>query len=87
MPLFTFSFMNFFSRILRRPDNDLAMNLSLSINYNLKDMGFVISSQFLSILANSFCTGTQKLMYFSVFSPEKLNCYLNFSSSSFIIKF
>ena len=79
--------MNFFSRILRRPDNDLAMNLSLSINYNLKDMGFVISSQFLSILANSFCTGTQKLMYFSVFSSEKLNCYSNFSSSSFIIKF
>ena len=30
--------------------------------------------------------GTVKVMYFSVFSPKQVNCFLNFSANSFMIK-
>ena len=48
-------------------------------------MAFVIFSPFLLILLTSFSTATEKVMYFSVFSPKQVNCPLN-SSNSFYDK-
>ena len=45
-----------------------------------------ISSQSLPILLNSFSFGTEKIMYFSVFSPKQVNCPSNSSASSNMIK-
>ena len=49
------------------------------------DIFFVISSPFLSILVIYFSIGTVKVMYLSVFSPKQVNCFLNFSASSYMI--
>ena len=49
-------------------------------------MVFVISSPFLSILVISSCTGTENVMYFSVFSPKQVNCFWNYFANSFMIK-
>ena len=72
-------------RLLTKFDNELAINLALSINCNMKDIFFVISSPFLSILVTTFSNGTVKVMYFSVFSPRQVNCFLSFSANSFMI--
>ena len=48
-------------------------------------MIFMISFPFLSIYVTSFSTETEKVMSFSVCSPEQLNCPLNSSASSFMI--
>ena len=47
---------------------------------------FAIAFPFLSILATYFSVGTVKILYFPVFSPEQINCFLNSSASSFTIK-
>ena len=57
----------------------------LLINCNMLDIFFVISSPFLSILVIYFSIGTVKVMYLSVFSPKQVNCFLNFSASSYMI--
>ena len=49
-------------------------------------MFFVISSPFLLIFVTSFSVGTVKVIYFSVFSSKQVNCLLNSSASSFMIK-
>ena len=49
-------------------------------------MVFMISFPFLSILINSFSIGTEKVMYFSVFSPKQVNSPSNSSTTSFMIK-
>ena len=49
-------------------------------------MVFVISSQFLPILLTSFSIGTEKVMFFTVFSPKKENCSSGSSASSSMIK-
>ena len=59
---------------------------SSSINCNQKDIFFVNSSPFLSILVTSFSIETIKVMYFSVFSPKQVNCFSNSSANSFMIK-
>ena len=54
-------------------DNELAINVALSISCNTWDIVFVIFSPFLSIIATSFSGGTVKVMYFWVLSPEQVN--------------
>ena len=41
-------------------------------------MVFIISSPFLSIFLTSFIIGTEKILYFSVFSPGQLNSSSNY---------
>ena len=53
-------------------------------------MFLVIFSTFLLILVTSFSMGNVKVMYFSVFSPEHVNCFLissffNFDDKMIII--
>ena len=48
-------------------------------------MVFLICSSYLPILLISFSIGTEKDMYFSVFSPKQVKSPLNFSASSFMI--
>ena len=72
-------------RLLTRFDNELAINLPLPINCRMYT--FSISSPFLLILVTSFSIGTEKVMYFSLFFPEQLNCFSNSSANSFIICF
>ena len=55
-------------RLLTRFDNELAINLVLSVNCNIWDIFFVISSPILSIVVTSFFIGTVKVMHFLVFS-------------------
>ena len=45
----------------------------------------MISFPFLSILVISFSTGAEeKVIYFSVFSPKKVNCPSNYSTNFFM---
>ena len=64
-------------RLSTRLDNELDINLKLSINLIL----YVI---ILSV--SSFLLGAEKVTYFSVFCPSTPNCPLNSSASSLIIK-
>ena len=77
-------------RLLTRFDNELVINLALSIICNMQDIYiyifFLISSPFLSVLLTSFSIGTVKVILFSVFSPKQVNCFLNSSANSFMIK-
>ena len=61
-------------KLSTRSDNLLCMNLKVSINFNLYVT--VLS------LSCSFLTGTEKLIYFSVFSPKHSNSPLNSSANS-----
>ena len=65
-------------KLSTRSDNVLGMNLQVSINFIL----YVI----VLLLSCSFLIGTEKLIYFSVFSPKHLNYPLNSSGNSLIIK-
>ena len=60
-------------RLLTRFDIKLAINLALSMNCNLRDIVFLISFPFSSILTTSFFIRTEKVMHFSVFSPKQVN--------------
>ena len=73
-------------RLLTIFDNELAINLAVSVNCIKWDIFFVISSSFLLILATFFSAGTVKFMYFSVFSPRQVNCFSNSSANYFMIK-
>ena len=74
-------------KLLTRFDNVLAINLALSINCNMYNMFFVISSPFLSFLVTSFSVGTIKIIYyFSMFSTKQVNCLLNSSANLFMMK-
>ena len=73
-------------RLLTRFYDKLAINLALSINCNMLDIFFVISSPFLSILLTSCSIESVKLMYFSVISPKQVNYFLNSSANSLMIK-
>ena len=54
--------------LLIRFDNDFAINLAISINYNMSDISFIVSSPFLSILTTSFSSGTRKQeIFFNAF--------------------
>ena len=66
------------AKLSTRVDNDLHINLKLSINFIL----YAIDSP----LSSCFLIGTEKVIYFSVFSPKHSNCPSNSFVSSFIIK-
>ena len=72
-------------RLLTRFDNELAINIVLSLKCKMEDIFFVIYSSFLSILVTSFSIGTKTGMYYSVFSPKQVN-YFNFSANTFMKK-
>ena len=61
-------------RLLTRLDNELDINLKLSINL------------ILYFLPLSFLIGNEKVIYFPVFSPKHLNPPSNSSAISLIIK-
>ena len=54
-----------FARLFARLDRELAINLTMSINLILF---------FIVFLFSSFSVGTEKVMYFWVFSPRHSNC-------------
>ena len=64
----------------------LAINLALLMKFNLRDMVFVISSQFVPVPVTSHSIGTEKVMYFFIILCKKVNCPSNFSISTFMIK-
>ena len=64
-------------RLSIRLNNDLDINLKLTINFIL----YVIV-----LPLPSFLIGTEKEIYYSVFYPKNSNCRSNSSASSFIIK-
>ena len=74
------------AKLSRRLDYELDMNLKLSINFILYDISTILSLSSLSIFLICYLTGTEKVMYFFVFSPKHSNCPLNSSASSLIIK-
>ena len=47
-------------------------------------MVFVISFLLLPALITTFSIGTEKAIYFSVFSPKQLKCFSTSSANSFI---
>ena len=61
-----------------RFDNELDINLKLSIIFILSLIDLALS--------NSFSIGTEKVIYYSLLSPKHLNCPLNSTTSSLIIK-
>ena len=73
-------------KLLTRFDNELDINLKLSINLILYDISTVLSLPSLSIFVICFLIDTEKLIYLSAFPPKHLNCPLNSSASSLIIK-
>ena len=65
--------------------NELDINLKLSIDFILYDT-FVILSLALSFFVIGFLVGTEKVIYFSVFSPKHSNSPSNSSAIYLIIK-
>ena len=60
-------------KISASSDNEVDINLKLSINFSLHEI--VLPSP------HSFLTGTEKVIYFSIFSPIQLSLPLNSSAN------
>ena len=67
-------------KLPKRSDNLLRINLQLLISFHL----YVIVLSLSSLC--SFLIGTEKLIYFSIFSPKHSNSPLNSSANSLIKK-
>ena len=67
-------------KLPKRSDNLLRINLQLLISFHLYVIVLSLSS------SCSFLIGTEKLIYFSIFSPKHSNSPLNSSSNSLIKK-
>ena len=65
-------------RLSTKFDNELDIDLKLSISFILSWINLRLS--------NSFSIGTEKIIYCSLLSPKQSNCPLNSSASSLIIK-
>ena len=63
------------ARLLTGFDNELTINLAPSISFTLQDKVALI-----------FLIATEKVMYFSAFSPKQVNSLSNFSAMDFMIK-
>ena len=74
------------AKLSARLDNELDMNLKLSINFVLYDTFIISSLPSLSTFVICFLIGTGKIIYFSAFSPKHSNCSPNSSANSLIIK-
>ena len=73
-------------KLLTRFGSDVDINLELSINFILHDIFVALSLSYLSLFIISFLIDTEKVMYFSVFSPKHSNSPSNYSANSLIIK-
>ena len=78
-PYFAFNSMNYFRKVIGKIANELAINFVLSINFNMYDILFVISSLFLSILVTSVYVNVPLL------SLEQVIFSLNYPSNSFMV--
>ena len=67
-------------KLSTRSDNLLRINLQVSINFNLYVIVLSLS------LSCSFLIGTEKVIYFSVFSPKHSNWPLKSSANCLILK-
>ena len=67
-------------KLPKRSDNLLRINLQLLISFHLYVIVLSLSS------SCSFLIGTEKLIYFSIFSPKHSNSPLNSSANSLIKK-
>ena len=65
-------------KLSTRLDSEVDVKLKLSINFSL----YVI----VLLLSSSFLIGTEKVIYFSVFSPKHSNSPSNSSANFLIIK-
>ena len=65
-------------KLSTRLDSEININLKLSINFSL----YVI----VSVLSSSFLIGTEKVIYFSLFSPKHSNWPTNSFAKCFIKK-
>ena len=75
------------AKLSARLDNELDINLKLSVDFILCDIFTTLSLSSLSIFVISFLIGTEKVIYFSAFSPKHSNiCPLNSFASPLIIK-
>ena len=86
VPVLAFSFMNSFRKIMTKFDNELAINLALSINCSMYGIFHVIFSPLLPVLVTSFSIGTVKVIYFSLLFPKEVKKFSNSSTKSFMIK-
>ena len=80
-----FSVHDLYSILLKFPDmlskssdNEVGINLKLSINLSLYAIVFLSS--------HSFLIDTEKVIYFSIFSPIQLSSPLNFSANWWFIE-
>ena len=73
-------------RLFTRDDIEFNINLSLSINYTIQNIFFVVSSPFLPIPVTSLSSVTVKIIYFSVFSPKQVIFFVDSSANTFLIK-
>ena len=74
------------ARFLTRFDNELAINLGLSMNSTLWDYFFCNFFSIFLVLVTYFCIRNKRFMCFSVLSPKQVNCFSNSSANSFMIK-
>ena len=65
-------------KLSTRSDNEVDINLQLSINFNLYVVVLPLSC--------SFLIGTEKVIYFSVFSPKPSKSPSNTSANCLIMK-
>ena len=63
---------NILARLLTKLNNELAVNILLSINFNFVDMDFVVCSLFLSILLTSFSVCKKRLNIFHYLFPKQV---------------
>ena len=64
-------------RLSTRFNNKVDINPALSINFILQNIVTTLSIPSLSIFLASFCLGTEKVLYFSVFCSRHSNCPSN----------
>ena len=86
MSIFAFNFINFFSKLSATFDDELAINLALSIKFWICRMILsLICFPSLPICFFSFI-GTEKVICFLVFSPRNVNYPSRFSAKLFYDK-
>ena len=82
----THSLCNPSERLSTKLDNEVHINLQLSINFNLCEMFTIFSPPSISFFVIFLLIFTEKVICLSVFSPKKSNSLSNSLTSSLIIK-
>ena len=73
MSIFTYNLWILSVKLSIRFEKRLPINLTAPTNFNLQDMIFAVSSPFLPVLFLLVFIRTEKVLYFSVFSPRQIN--------------